>query len=43
LLIGAQFGIRHFGTNSGATIYQSLNQVNVLLNGTPPAPAKPVQ
>jgi prepilin-type N-terminal cleavage/methylation domain-containing protein len=43
LQTGSTFGIRHFGTNSGATIYQSMNIVNVLLTGTPPAPAMPIQ
>jgi prepilin-type N-terminal cleavage/methylation domain-containing protein len=41
--IGATFGVRHFGTNSGATIYQSLNLVNIFYSGTPPAPATPIQ
>jgi prepilin-type N-terminal cleavage/methylation domain-containing protein len=43
LQIGPTFGTRHFGTNSGVTIYQSLNLVSVILAGTPPAPAAPIQ
>ena len=43
LQFGPSYGVRHFGTNSGATIYQSLNQVNILYGGTPPAPATPIQ
>ena len=43
LQTGPSFGIRHFGTNAAATIYQSANRINVVLTGSPPAPAKPLQ
>jgi prepilin-type N-terminal cleavage/methylation domain-containing protein len=43
LQIGASFGVRHFGTNSSATIYQSLVRVSAIYSGAPPAPAKPIQ
>jgi type IV pilus assembly protein PilA len=43
LQIGPSSGVRHFGTNSSGTIYQSPSLVNVLFSGTPPLPATPIR